>query len=101
MLIDLLPHILLLLSCGLLKFSDTCVKIFSGFAVFIRGLITVGLAIGVVHFLTGKELLSPISTLEEGAMVCLNASVVLSGAFPLMHIVSKLLVKPLRYISNS
>ena len=102
LLFNLLPLILfsLLLTWGLLKFTNICVKIFNGFAAFVRGLITVGLIIGVIQFLTGKELLSPIATLEEGAMVCLNASVVLSGAFPLMHLISKVLVKPLRFIGG-
>lgn len=44
--------------------------------------------------------MTPISTLEEGAMVCVNASVVLAGAFPFMWIVSKLLKKPLCYIGD-
>lgn len=102
LLIDLLPLLIFagILTFGLLKYPDACIKIFSGFAVLIRGLITVGLVIGMIHFLTGKELISPISTLEEGAMVCVNASVVLAGAFPVMWIVSKLLKKPLCYIGE-
>lgn len=102
LLIDLLPLLIFagILGFGLLKYPDACIKIFSGFAVLIRGLITVGLVIGMIHFLTGKELVNPISTLEEGAMVCVNASVVLAGAFPFMWIVSKLLKKPLCYIGD-
>ena len=97
LLVDLLPLLIFtgILTFGLLKYPDVCIRIFSGFAVFIRGLITVGLVIGMIHFLTGKELVNPISTLEEGAKVCVNASVVLAGAFPFMWIVSKLLKKPL------
>lgn len=102
LLIDLLPLLIFagILTFGLLKYPDACIKIFSGFAVLIRGLITVGLVIGMIHFLTGKELVNPISTLEEGAMVCVNASVVLAGAFPFMWIVSKLLKRPLCYIGD-
>ena len=102
LLIDLLPLLIFagILGFGLLKYPDACIKIFSGFAVFIRGLITVGLVIGMIHFLIGKEIVTPISTLEEGAMVCVNASVVLAGAFPFMWIVSKLLKKPLFYIGE-
>ncbi|MBO5177762.1 MAG: ethanolamine utilization protein EutH [Lachnospiraceae bacterium] len=102
LLFDLFPLIIfsLLLALGLLKFTDICVRLFNGFAIFVRSLITVGLIVGVVQFLTGKYLLSPIASLEEGTMVCLNASVVLSGAFPLMYLISKLLVKPLRFIGG-
>ena len=35
------------------------------------------------------------ATLEEGAAICLSASVVMAGAFPLLAIVSKVLAKPL------
>lgn len=102
MLVDLIPLLVFsgLLAWGIFKYPDTCVRIFSVFAVLIRGLITVGLVIGIVHFLTGKELVSPINTLEEGAMVCMNASVVLSGAFVLMNLVAKLLKKPLQRIGG-
>ena len=34
-------------------------------------------------------------------MVCLGASIVMSGAFPLIHIVSKLLQKPFERLGNS
>ena len=87
--VDLIPLLVFsgILAWGILKHPDTCVKIFSIVAVLIRGLITVGLVVGIIHFLTGKELVSPISTLQEGTMVCMNASVVLSGAFVLMNLV--------------
>ena len=102
MVVDLIPLLLFsgVLAWGILKYPDTCVKFFSVVAVLIRGLITVGLVVGIVHFLTGKELVSPISTLQEGTMVCMNASVVLSGAFVLMNLVSKLLRKPLQVIGG-
>lgn len=102
LLINLLPLLIFagILVWGLLKHQSVCIKIFSGFAVAIRGLITVGLLVGMIRFLTGTELVSPTSTLEEGAMVCVNASVVLAGAFPFMWIVSKLLKKPLCFIGQ-
>ena len=102
LLVDLIPLILFsgLLAWGLIKYPDKCIKIFSGVAGGIRGLITVGLVIGIIRFLTGKELVSPIATLEEGTMVCMNASVVLSGAFVLMNLVSRLLKEPLRKLGG-
>ena len=102
LMVDLIPLLVFsgVLAWGLLRYQDACIKIFSGFAVLIRGLITAGLVIGIINFLTGQELVSPISTLEEGAMVCVNASVVLSGAFVLMNLVSKLLKKPLKLLGG-
>ena len=100
--VDLIPLLVFsgLLAWGLLKYPDTCIKIFSIFGVAIRGLITFGLVVGILHFLTGKELVRPMSSLEEGIMVCVNASVVLSGAFVLMNLVSRLLRKPLHKLSQ-
>lgn len=102
LLINLIPLLLFsaILVWGLLKHADACIKILGAVGVFIRGLIIVGLMIGIIKFLTGKELLSPISTIEEGAIVCLNGSVVLSGAFVLMNLVSRLLKKPLQKLGG-
>ena len=102
MIVNLIPLLAFagLLGWGIFEYPDHCIKIFSVFAVLIRGLITVGLVIGIIHFLTGKKLVSPIATLEEGAMVCVNASVVLSGAFLMMNLVSKLLKNPLRKLGG-
>jgi len=100
--VDLIPLMIFsgILVWGLLKHPDICIKIFGIFGVAIRGLITVGLVIGIIHFLTGKKLINPMSTLEEGIVVCVNASIVLSGAFVLMNIVAKLLKTPLQKLGN-
>ncbi len=99
---NLLPIILFsgIIGVGLLKFPDACVKIFSIFAVLIKAVITIGLVIGIIHFLTDYKLIQNMATLEEGAAICLNASVVMSGAFPLVYVLSKVLAKPLRAIGK-
>ncbi|MBR5231623.1 MAG: ethanolamine utilization protein EutH [Clostridia bacterium] len=98
LLINLLPLIAfsLLISIGLMLKPEVCVKIFNIFGLFIKGLITVGLILGVIRYLTGFELIKGLETLEEGASVCLNAAAVICGAFPLMYIVSGLLKKPVK-----
>ena len=94
---NLLPIIIFsgLIVFGLLKFPNACVKIFSVIAVIIKIIITIGLAIGIIHFLTDWTLIKNVDTLESGALICLNACVVMSGAFPLIYIISKVLNKPL------
>ena len=94
---NLLPIIIFsgLIVFGLLKFPNVCVKIFSVIAVIIKIIITIGLAIGIIHFLTDWTLIKNVDTLESGALICLNACVVMSGAFPLIYIISKVLNKPL------
>lgn len=85
-----------LVACGLLLSPEMSVKIFNAFGFCIKGLITFGLALGVLRYLTGIEIIKGLATLEEGADVCLNAAAVICGAFPLMYVVSKLLKKPMK-----
>ena len=41
-----------------------------------------------------------LETLEEGAAICLNASIVMTGAFPFMYVISKLLSRPIQKLSG-
>ena len=102
LLFDLLPLILFagLIAFGLVKFPAACARIFNWVGVGIRTLITVGLILSVVKFLTGFEVLPGMGKLEDAALVCLNCSAFLCGVFPLMAILSKLLDKPLRSLSG-
>lgn len=94
---NMLPLILfsLLIAVGLVKIPDVCTKIFGVLGTIIKIMITIGLGLGVLRYLTGVELIKGLATLEEGAAICLSASVVMAGAFPLLAIVSKVLAKPL------
>ncbi len=98
LLVDLLPLIIfaVLIAFGLLVFPEATVKIFAAVGTFIKIVITIGLALGIVEALTGREIIPVLDDIQAGGAVCLNAAVVLSGAFPLMYLVSKVLQKPLR-----
>ena len=102
LIVDILPLLLfsLIIALGLIFLPDLCVKIFAVFGVFIKILITVGLALGITEFLLDREIIKRLATFEEGVMVCANAAVVLAGAFPFMCIVSKLLKKPLNAVGR-
>lgn len=103
LLLNLLPIILLsaMIAVGLMLIPNICVKIFSVFGVGIKILITFGLVLGILKFLTGLEPIAGLATIEEGADVCLNAAIVMTGMFPLIFIVSKLLRKPLIKIGKA
>ncbi len=102
LLLDLLPLILfsILIAVGLILCPRVCVKIFCILGIAIKILITVGLVLGMIRFLTGYELIPGLGTLEEGAMVCVNASVVMAGAFPFIYLLSKILAKPVRLLGQ-
>ena len=97
LLYDLLPLIILsaVIAFGLIKFPNACVKIFAVFGKGMTVLIIFGLILGVIRFLTGFEIIGGLAPIEEGVSISLNAAVFLAGAFPLVHIVSRLLRKPL------
>ena len=83
------------IAVGLIKAPNICVKIFKIFATAMTVIIVVGLLMGIVNFLLGKEVIKGIAPIEDGAMVCFNASVVMCGMFPLINVISRLLKKPL------
>lgn len=89
-----------LIAVGLTICPMICVKIFSIFGVAIKIVITIGLILGVLTFLTGVELINGLATLEEGAAICLNASAVMSGAFVFLEIVSRIISKPLKALGR-
>ncbi len=97
LLYDLLPLIILavILSIGLMFFQNACVNFFKALGYFIKGLVLLGLVIGIINFLAKEEIIKNVATIEEGAMVCVNATIVMTGMFPVLNIVSRIFKKPL------
>lgn len=100
--IDLIPLVLFsgIIVAGLLCIPEKVIKIFQGLGAFLKVLITAGLLLGIVAFLSGKQLIPGLGTFEEGAEVCLTIAVVLSGAFPLMNVLSRIFAKPLNRVGH-
>ena len=76
------------------------VKIFYGLGIAMKIIITVGLVASMIEALTGFKTIPGLAPISEGGMVCVNAAIVLSGAFPLMFVVSKILKKPMSFIGS-
>ena len=115
LLLNLLPLVIFsaIIAVALIFLPEVCVKVFKVFGFVINAIIILGLMMGIYNFLipriTPMELfgnsidlpiIPVIDTLESGAMVCLNASVVMTGMFPLVTLASRLLKKPLNAIGN-
>lgn len=102
LIVNLLPLVGLagVISFGLLKAPKLCVKIFKVFGFLITALIITGLMLGIYEFLSGKTLIERLAPLEEGVMICVNASIFLAGAFTFMSLVSKLLNRPLKALGR-
>ena len=102
LILTLLPLVIFsaVIAFGLFKFPEFCIKAFKIFGIFITGLITIGLSLGIIRFLTGAEIIKGLATIEEGASICINAAIVLSGSFPFVFVLAKVLTKPLKFISK-
>ncbi len=102
LLYNLLPLFMfsLLVASGLMLFPELSTKIFSALGTGIKILITVGLILGIVRSLTGYEIVSGLNKLEDAGIICLNAAIVMTGAFPLLRVLSKLLGKQLNVVGK-
>ena len=99
---NLLPLAILsaVFAVGLALCPDLCVKIFSAFGKIIQIIITVGLALALLKFLTGAELVPGMESFENAAALVLNACAVMTGAFPMLKIIGKVLNKPLKALGS-
>ena len=94
---NLLPIVIfaLLIGLGLWKFPKAMIKGFTWFGRFVVAVITVGLAAGIVEQLTGFQLIPGMDPISEGFSIVADIAIVLSGAFPLVYVITKVFRKPL------
>ena len=97
LLLSLLPLIIFsaILGVMLILFTNACIKVFVIFGHVIRWISILGLVCGIFTFLTKIQICEHFDSFENAAFICVNACVTLSGALPLMFVVSKLLNRPL------
>ena len=98
---DLLPLMLLsaVIAAGLALCPDLCAKVFSALGVFIKGVITLGLALSILKYLTGIELIPGLTPLEDAAAVSLGCSIFLTGVLPMLSLISRAIARPMRKLS--
>ena len=89
-----------LLAIALFSVPNICLKVFKVFGKIIQTIIFLGLAVGIFEALTGIDLIPYTAPVQEGFDICTNAAMVLSGAFPLVYVLSKLLDKPMKKIGG-
>ena len=96
-LIDLIPLVIFagILAAGLLYFPEICIKVFKVFGIFIKILISVGLGLGLIKFVTGHELVKGLGSFKDAVDICLACAIALAGAFPALKIITTVLSKPL------
>jgi ethanolamine transporter len=60
----------------------------------------VGLLLGAVEYIFGITVIEGLAPIEEGALICFRISLTLCGVFPLVHLLSRLLGRPLRALGK-
>ena len=93
----LLPLLLFaaLLALGILKFEKITVKIFIVIGWIIKAVITFGLFVGIVDFMTGYEIVPGVDSLENVMKTIASILCIMVGVLPLLTILKKVLKKPL------
>ena len=94
---NLIPIILfaILIALGLWKFENAMIKGFTYFGKFVVAVITLGLGAGIVEQLTGIVLIPGMGSIREGFEIVADIAIVLSGAFPLVYVITKVFRTPL------
>lgn len=100
---DTLPVavISVLLTVGMICFRDVMVRGFTLFGRFILIIATAGLALGILQELTGLTPIKGITPASEAFAIVATVAVFLAGAFPLMHVLTFVLRKPLTAAGRS
>ena len=99
---NLIPIIIfaVLICLGLWKIPDKMTK---GFTIFGQGVvivITIGLMAAIVETLTGIVVIPGMAPLSEGISVIGSIAIVLAGAFPLVHFITKAFKAPLTKVGK-
>src|SRR5699024_8442404 len=100
--VNLIPVIILsvIVILGLLYFPDFSIKCALGFARILTIVITIGLVASAFEALTEIVIIPGMSPISEGIQTVGSIGVILLGAFPIVHLVIRLLDKPLTKIGS-
>ena len=94
-LLPILP-LSLLIALGLWKAERILIRCFTVFGWLMTALTTIGLLLGALQYLVGWTPIAGLAPIDEALLIVGKIAVVLAGAFPLMHLVTLALQRPLR-----
>lgn len=100
---NLVPIIIvsLLIALGLWKIPN---KMISGFNTFGKGvviMITIGLAAIIIETLTGIVIIPGMAPIWDGIQIIGSIAIMLAGAFPMVHFITKVFKKPLMSLGKT
>lgn len=99
---NLIPIIIfaVLIAIGLWAIPEKMIKGFTVFGVFVTAVITVGLAAIIIQTLTGIVVIPGMAPISEGINIVGSIAIVLAGAYPLVHVITKVFSKPLMKVGS-
>lgn len=94
---NLIPIIIvaLLIAVGLWKIPEKMIKGFCGFGKGVVWVITIGTAAIIIETLTGVVVIPGMAPISEGIQIVGSIAIMLAGAFPMVHFITKVFKKPL------
>lgn len=90
----------IIMSIGLIKAQKTMIKIFNVLGKIIISISTVGLILLIIKLGFNIELVENMIPIEDAAMLIVQIAIVLSGAFPMFFLLSKLAHKQLKKLEE-
>lgn len=99
---NLVPIIIfaVLVAIGLWAIPEKMINGFTIFGKFVTAVITVGLAAIIIETLTGIKVIKGMAPISEGISTVGSIAIVLAGAYPLVHVITKVFSKPLMKIGS-
>lgn len=100
---NLIPIIIvaLLIAVGLWKIPDKMINGFTKFGTGVVFVITLGLAAIIIETLTGLVIIPGMAPIWEGFEIIGSIAIMLAGAFPMVHFITKAFKKPLMAIGKT
>ena len=99
---NLVPIVLIgaVIAVGLWKAEKWMIRGFSWFGKGVVALITLALAVAIAQRLTGQVWIEGMAPLEDGFRTVGEIAIILAGAFPLVHVLTRVLRRPLEGIGK-
>lgn len=90
----------LLLFLGILRSPEATARGFQMFAKLVQALATLGLTLGAVQYMTGREILKDLAPLEDAMQVVCSIAIVMLGSMPLAELLRRILKVPFGWIGK-
>ncbi len=99
---NLIPIVLIgaLIALGLWRAEGAMVRGFTVFGKIVVTVVTIGLAAAIVEALTGFARIPGMAPISEGFETVGAIAIVLAGAFPLVHVITRVFRKPLMKLGH-